>query len=119
MSLYKKNLGKIGEKIAASYLENNGFSIIKKNFQTKFGEIDIIAKKQNTLFFVEVKTRSNLNKGAPYEAINKNKIFHIKKVADFFIILNSKYKDYKMKIAVISIVTNNNENVINFYDDLN
>ncbi|GAB4219436.1 MAG: YraN family protein [Candidatus Microgenomates bacterium] len=118
MSLYKKNLGKIGEQTACNYLQNNGFKIIKRNFQTRFGEIDIIAEKNNTLYFIEVKTRSNLDKGAPYEAVNKYKIIHVKKAANYFNVLNYKYKNYKMKIGVFSIITNNNENIINFYDDL-
>lgn len=114
---HNKNLGKIGEEKACIYLQKNGFNIIKKNFQTKLGEIDIIALKNNTLYFIEVKTRSNLNKGYPYEAVNKYKINHIKK-ASYFFVLNSEYKDYKMKIGVISIIIDNNKDIINFFDDL-
>ncbi len=117
MSLYKKNLGKIGENLASTYLQKNDFKILKKNFQTKFGEVDIIALKDKTLYFIEVKTRSNLKKGAPYEAVNKYKIDHIIKASNFFI-LKSKFKDYKMKIGVISIIINNEKQIINFYDDL-
>ena len=53
----KKELGNIGEQIAAEYLENNNYQIIKRNFYCKNGEIDIIAKDNNEFVFVEVKTR--------------------------------------------------------------
>ena len=49
-------IGKIGEKIAQSFLVKHGFSIIEINYHTRYGEIDIIAKKGQTLHFVEVKS---------------------------------------------------------------
>lgn len=116
-NLYKKKFGKKGEEIACQYLKENQFKILKKNFQTKWGEIDIIALKNDTLYFIEVKTRSNTKKGLPYEAVNKNKIEKIKKVSYIFL-LNSKYKNYKMKIGVISIINTKEKSFINFFDDL-
>ena len=51
------NIGKIGENIACAYLGKNGYAIIDRNYKTKFGEIDIIAKYiDKTLIFFEVKT---------------------------------------------------------------
>jgi len=117
MSLYQKNLGKLGEQKGLLFLKNQGFSIVKKNFHTPLGEIDIIAKKDKTLYFIEVKTRSNLKKGYPYEAVNKIKLSHLKKAAQYFL-LKFPFKDYKMKIGVISILLENDNEVINFYDDL-
>ncbi len=54
------NIGKTGEKgekIAARFLEKKGYTIIAKNFQTRFGEIDIICRNKQYLVFAEVKTR--------------------------------------------------------------
>lgn len=68
-------IGKIGEKLAAEYLEKHGYEIITTNFYTKRGEIDIIARKDNEIVFVEVKTRSSDSFGKPVEAVtilNKN-----------------------------------------------
>ncbi len=45
MSLYNKNIGKIGEEIATSYLKEKGFNIIDRHFTTHWGELDIVAKK--------------------------------------------------------------------------
>ncbi len=108
MSFYTKSIGNQGEKLAIHYLKNNNFKILKKNFRNRFGEIDIIAQKKKTLYFIEVKTRSNLLKGNPYEAVNQHKINQIKKIAQYFI-LKKNFLNYKLKIAIISIVLNNNE----------
>lgn len=55
----KKNIGAIGEYFAATYLTDNGYGIIKRNWKCKSGEIDIIATENEYLVFVEVKTRRN------------------------------------------------------------
>ena len=52
-------LGSSGENLAAAFLEKRGFEVISKNYKTRLGEIDLIAKKDNTVAFVEVKTRSS------------------------------------------------------------
>ena len=55
-SYSRKEVGALGEKVAAEYLKRHGFSIRDRNFVRKTGELDIIAEKENTLHFVEVKT---------------------------------------------------------------
>jgi len=55
-SLGRKDVGNLGEKVAAEYLRRHGFSIIDHNVTRKTGELDLIAKKEGTLHFVEVKT---------------------------------------------------------------
>ena len=52
----RKEIGALGEKVAAEYLKRHGFSIVDRNVARKTGELDLIAKKENTLHFVEVKT---------------------------------------------------------------
>ncbi|WDP92674.1 MAG: YraN family protein [Desulfobacter sp.] len=69
MSLAGKQLGRTGEDAAAQFLAARGYTIIQRNFSTRRFEIDIIAKDGDTLCFVEVKTRSNLKKGLPREAV--------------------------------------------------
>lgn len=73
MKKYNYNLGKIGETIAEKYFKQKSFIIIEKNFYTKWGEVDIIAKKNDILHFIEVKTRTNLNYGQPEAAVTKYK----------------------------------------------
>ncbi|MBI3366316.1 YraN family protein [Candidatus Roizmanbacteria bacterium] len=117
MGLYKKIFGNSGETIASTYLINHSFEIIQKNFRSKFGEIDIIAEKNNCIYFIEVKTRSNLYKGMPYEAVNNHKIDRMYKTAYYFLMRNN-YKDYRYSIGVISIVKNEKETNIQFYENV-
>ncbi len=115
MSLYGIVFGKQGENEAANYLREKGFDIVAKNFRSKFGEIDIVAKKKDCLYFVEVKTRSNSKRGLPYEAVNKRKIFHMRQSAQYFLLKN-KYKSYKLKLSVVSILKS--EHRIDFFDNI-
>lgn len=52
----KRKTGDIGEEITAKYLANKGFTVVERNYLRPWGEIDIIAQKDNLLHFVEVKT---------------------------------------------------------------
>ena len=85
---YKKELGQEGEKIATKYLQRLGYNIIEKNFRCKSGEIDIIAKEDDEIVFIEVKTRSNNKYGEPIESINKIKQKHIVSTASYYLFLN-------------------------------
>jgi len=117
MSQNLLKLGKIGEDLATSYLKSHNFSILEKNFRSRFGEIDIIAAKENCLYFVEVKTRSNTNHGQPYEAVDKRKISHIRRMAGYYL-LQKKIEGYKLKIAVFSILIEGENQEIRFWDDI-
>ena len=57
MSRYNKNLGNLGETIAATYLKNNHYKILEHNFNIYGGEIDLVAQKNDEIIFIEVKTR--------------------------------------------------------------
>ncbi len=116
MTGYQQKVGKIGEDKAASYLKENGFTIVKKNFNSLYGEVDIIAEKKQILYFIEVKTRSNLNKGKPYEAVTKRKISHLLKAANYFL-LKYPHKNYRLRLGVISILMGAKKE-IEFYDDI-
>ena len=76
--------GKLGEDIAEKFLREKGYQIITRNFKTKYSEMDLIAKKDNSLIFVEVKTRAGDNFGSPEEAINKRKRRRLKRAAQAF-----------------------------------
>lgn len=69
----KKKIGAFGERIAADFLSRRGYKIIDWHFQTRVGEIDLIAEDNSQIIFVEVKTRTGSNFGLPEEAINREK----------------------------------------------
>ncbi|MBQ9278892.1 MAG: YraN family protein [Lachnospiraceae bacterium] len=75
--MYKNNnkraLGEEKEQLAADYLSNIGYNILETNYRTRFEEIDIIAKDDETYVFVEVKYRNNDIYGNPLESINYSK----------------------------------------------
>lgn len=84
MSKQNLSFGKTGEDLALRLLVDKGYSILERNFRTKFGEIDIIAKDKEIFVFVEVKTRGSENFGLPFEAISKAKQRKISKMAVAF-----------------------------------
>lgn len=106
--MFKNNIvtGKKGEDKACDYLINKGYKIIERNWHySKNAEIDIIAEDNGTIVFVEVKTRTNLNYGHPFESITYTKIQKIHK-AIFAYINKSKirYKSFRFDgIAIIGL----------------
>jgi putative endonuclease len=74
----KIKTGNQGEKLAADYLQKQGFEVIARNYRFKKAEIDLIVKRDNWLIFVEVKTRSSNAFGEPEEFVDElkgNRIF--------------------------------------------
>jgi len=97
------NIGRYGEDRACEYLERKPCIIIKRNFYTRIGEIDIITKEGNNLVFIEVKTRIGLSAGYPYEAITAKKLMTIRRVARIFL-QEQKQSFAALRVDVISIV---------------
>lgn len=98
--------GKQGENIACEYVKKLGMKVIDTNWHySKNAEIDIIAEDKDTLVFIEVKTRSSLNYGHPFEAITKEKISKINTAILGYMKENDKkYIGYRFDgIAVIGL----------------
>jgi len=104
----KKQIGTIGELIAGEHLKKTGHRIIEKNYLIPAGEIDIIAEKDNTLIFLEVKTRTSKYFGLPEESIVPARSRRIRKVAEIFLAENNCYK-INARFDVISIQINRKE----------
>lgn len=67
------SLGKLGERYAANYLIKHKYKLVESNFQSRFGEIDIIVKNKSYLVFVEVKQRDVNSIATPAEFVDKAK----------------------------------------------
>lgn len=65
--------GQAGEELAATWLERQGCTILHRNWTCSLGEIDLIARDETTLMFVEVKARRNLEHGHPLESVTPSK----------------------------------------------
>lgn len=99
---HKKRLGQIGEELACTYLLNHKYQILERNFQKRYGELDIVAVKDNILVFVEVKTRIGRKFGLPEEAVTPRKLAEIKQTAYYYKLLHPELPE-SMHIDVIAI----------------
>lgn len=106
MSLYKKTLGQEGEEIIVSYLKKLGFTIICQNYKSRLGEIDIIARNQDVLAFVEVKFRKD-SKVNLSDLISYSKQQKIIKTALTYISKNNfSHTVYRFDVALLNLVQN-------------
>lgn len=109
MSLYRKNIGKLGEDIACRFLKMHKYRIIDRNFRSRFGEIDIIAMdKRKILVFIEVKARTNDSFGLPEESVIYSKRQKLIKTALFYLQRNQKFSNLDFRIDVMGIKIDQN-----------
>ena len=108
MSKSRINLGNRGEELAATFLKQKGFQIISRNYRQKTGEVDIIAKDGNTLVFIEVKTRSSLLFGQPFEAVTERKQTQLNRIALDYMTRN-KITNQAARFDVVSILIEKNK----------
>ena len=97
-----KTLGGAGEEIACRYLEENGFDVADRNWRTRSGELDIIARRGGMLVFVEVKTRRSKTFGEPEEAVTPAKARKIRQLASEYLATVSHSAE--VRFDVISLV---------------
>jgi putative endonuclease len=82
----RKEIGKLGEKMALEYLTDKGYTILARNYRVgRLGEIDLIASFEGSLSFIEVKTRTGNAFGTPAEAVTWKKQMTIRQVASCFL----------------------------------
>ena len=88
LTTYKKTVGDFGEDLVEEYLRNKGYDILDRNFRKSFGEIDIIARIDEIVVFVEVKTRKNKDFANPSEAVTISKQQKIVKASQAYLMEN-------------------------------
>ena len=100
----KKNTTKIGcagEEKIAELLEQNGHEILARNYKTKLYEIDIVSKKNEKIFFTEVKTRKDRSHGTPAEMIGKTKLEKMEFAAELFMKSKKLKNDFKLAVGTV------------------
>ncbi len=98
----KKAIGKLGEELADTYLKQQGYKILERNYVTRAGEIDIVCRQKETVVFVEVKTRTSNIYGFPEEAITKTKARHL--VASAFDYLGQHYcRNWRIDLITVEL----------------
>ena len=104
--------GNMGEKKAMKYLVNHGYTIVDLNYYARYGEIDIVARKQGVYIFVEVKTRSTTSFGRPAEAVSLRKQRNMTLAAQHYIQKN-KIDDFPVQFDVIEVLNGEGNSSIN------
>jgi putative endonuclease len=82
---FNRFFGNRGERAAVKFLKRQGFKIVARNFENRYGEIDIIAIEGDTLVFIEVKTRRSTRAGSPLEAVDAKKQQQIMRTAQAYL----------------------------------
>ena len=98
--------GNIGEDAVCSFLERHGYEIKDRNFTVRGGEIDIIALKNDTLCFVEVKTRGEAPLSEGEEAVTPAKRRHIIMTAQRYLDTIGGYYFCRFDVAVVTLKEN-------------
>lgn len=107
-----RRIGAFGEAAACNYLLEKHYRIIEKNFRIgKLGELDIIASTQNTLCFIEVKSRKSIAFGTPAESVNFSKMRTIRRLASIYL-SNLKKQDCSIRFDVIEVMLEENKGVL-------
>ena len=95
----KRRRGNMGEDFAAEYLEGKGYEIIERNFNTRLGEIDIIAKRGNTMVFIEVKRRKTIE--CAWGAITRSQIARLRRAAETYISRTGWHGNARFDVIII------------------
>lgn len=101
----KRKIGNIGEKYSEKFLKKSGYKVIATNYNTKYGEIDIIAENEKYIVFVEVKTRKENSLYAPVLAVTKQKQQRIMKTA--YLYLKEYPTNKNIRFDIIEVIHNN------------
>lgn len=93
--------GEIGETFVANQLKKQGWRIVKRNFKTRLGEIDIIAENHTYILFVEVKTRRQDGLTNPYEAVTAGKQKRIRLAAQQYLLQYPSLLQPRFDVAAV------------------
>lgn len=117
MSSNRKLLGRRGEELARRYFQKNGFIVVDHNFRLRWGEIDLVLRKDKAFRFVEVKFRRNIDYGLPEEAVVKNKQKRIKNVALYWLKRRHLPLDTEVHFDILAITEGQNGIEYNYLED--
>lgn len=99
----KRQIGAKYEALAAECLVIKGYTILRKNFRCKLGEIDIVAENEDCIVFVEVKYKATTSFGYPREAVSYRKQQRIRLAAQFYLRQHKKH-EVSCRFDVIEIL---------------
>ena len=115
----KRNLRAVGtdkERLAADYLRENGYEILDMNYRIRQSEIDVIAKDDRMIVFIEVKYRKNTVCGMPREAVDYQKQKRISKAAAHYLLTHGLWERAPCRFDVIEILGSRIRHIQNAFD---
>lgn len=127
---HKASIGRQGEDIACTFLKRKGFSVISRNYQRKWGEIDIVAEKKGILHFIEVKTltknlttpivsRENNGVYRPEENVHRYKLARLRRVIQTYLLEEgSGEPEWQFDVLTVILDERKHEARINFLKDI-
>lgn len=120
MDMNNREKGRRGEDLGEKYLQRNNYKIIEKNYYTRWGEIDIIArdKKTEELVFVEVKMRRSGVCGYPEEAVTEEKLGKMEMTAEIYRQEKAKEDRYRFDCLAIELLDREREARITHYKNI-
>lgn len=114
----KKELGAWGESLAVNYLEQAGLKIVRRNYRCPKGEMDIIARDQNWLVFVEVRTRTSAWRGTAEESLDPRKMAKLRAVASYYLLENGYDQWPEVRMDLIAIYSQEEDYSVNWLKGL-
>jgi putative endonuclease len=99
----KDDVGRWGEELAAEHLRRRGYEILDRNWRCPQGEIDIVARDRGTLVIVEVKTRSSIAYGHPFEAVTPAKLARLNRLGFAWCVAHTGWYG-RFRVDVVSVI---------------
>ena len=104
MNDHRRTLGKAGEDHAVRYLESNAYVVLKRNWSSVHGEIDIIARDADELVFIEVKTGTTDSYGAPEDRVDGKKQQKLTDLASLYFSENEWEGDCRFDVIAVTLL---------------
>lgn len=120
MTNARQVLGRWGEERAASYLSEQGYTLLDRNVRTSYGEIDLIVCRDGVTVFVEVKTRSSTTYGLPEEAVTARKQAHLLAAVQAYLQSHPDFEgDWRIDVVAIQrLRPDQPESIVHFVNAL-
>lgn len=116
---HNQRVGNEGERFAVEYLTQNRYAILRTHYTCHWGELDIIAEKNQTIVFVEVKTRIGAKAGKAYENVHYYKIRHLYRAMNQYVKQFHLYQHaLRFDVITVNLHTNLSINSLQHYENI-
>jgi putative endonuclease len=97
----KQQVGRWGEEVAARYLEEHGYRVLRRNLRTPYGEIDLVVQMGETIVFVEVKARTGEGYGLPESSVTPAKRLHLLRAIQAYWQTEEEEGDWRVDVVAV------------------